>query len=295
MHASERASTPPGLPAEISPSRGNGTRLGAGWTGKRVARIDIRTYNLVDGPWQAGIEPTGMIARVNMVQILPRRRETSAHLTLKELAVVWAREQGFGIAKKEVSIPHRKFRLDAAACAPVRKAPSRTASSTLTEVLRAAVIFECKQARPDLRRDNLHRETLREKVRQLTERKVALESLLQLHLPHLANGEALFPEYDSYRLCENRHRGYQRLTNELRRTKAAIMGATKFDRLLQYRVANLHYLVVEDNLMAVEETPLGWGLLIRKENMLLLAQKPTWQDIGVVEQLIFLQRLALAR
>jgi hypothetical protein len=45
----------------------------------------------------------------------------------------------------------------------------------------------------------------------------------------------------------------------------------------------------------VEETPLGWGLLIRKENMLLLAQKPTWQDIGVVEQLIFLQRLALAR
>jgi hypothetical protein len=232
----------------------------------------------------------------DIMHILPRRRgETTAHLTLKELAVAWAREQGFSIAKKEVSIPHRKFRMDAAACAPIRKAPSRIASSALTKVLKAAVVFECKQSRPDLRRDNLHRETLREKVRQLTERKNALENLLQLHLPHLANGEALFPEFDSYRLRENRHRGYQKLTNDLRRTKAAIMGATKFDRLLQYRVANLHYLVVEENLMTVDETPLGWGLLIRKEDTLQLAQKPIWQDIGVVEQLIFLQRLALAR
>jgi hypothetical protein len=118
-----------------------------------------------------------------MVEILPRKRgETPAHLSLKEMAVAWAREQGFGIAKKEVSLPHRKFRVDVAACAPVRKAPPRTAPSVLTEVLKAAVIFECKQARPDLRRDSLHRETLREKVRHLTERKIALETLLQLHL-----------------------------------------------------------------------------------------------------------------
>jgi hypothetical protein len=231
-----------------------------------------------------------------MVEILPRRGgETPAHFSLKEMAVAWAREQGFGIAKKEVSIPHRKFRVDAAACAPVRKAPPRTAPSVLTEVLKAAVVFECKQARPDLRRDSLHRETLREKVRLLTERKIALENLLQLHLPHLANGESLFPEFDSYRLRENRHRGFERLSNDLRRTKAAIMGATKFDRLLQYRVANLHYLVVEENLMTVDETPLGWGLLVRRDNALQIAQKPTWQDIGVVEQLIFLQRLAFAR
>jgi hypothetical protein len=227
-----------------------------------------------------------------MVEILTRKRgETPAHLSLKEMAVAWAREQGFGIAKKEVSLPHRKFRVDVAACAHVRKAPPRTAPSVLTEVLKAAVVFEIKQARPDLRRDNLHRETLREKVRELTERKTALENLLQLHLPHLANGESLFPEFDSYRLRENRHQGYARLSNDLRRTKAAIMGATKFDRLLQYRVANLHYLVVEDNLMTVDETPLGWGLLVRRDNTLQIVQKPTWQDIGVVEQLIFLHHL----
>jgi hypothetical protein len=234
--------------------------------------------------------------RGKMVEILPSKRgETPAHLSLKEMAVEWAHEQGFGIAKKEVSLPHRKFRVDVAACAPVRKAPPRTARTVLTEVLKAAVVFECKQARPDLRRDNLHRETLREKVQKLTERKIALENLLQLHLPHLANGESLFPEFDSYRLRENRHQGYERLTNDLRRTKAAIISATKFDRLLQYRVANLHYLVVEESLMTIEETPLGWGLLVRRGNALQLVQKPTWQDIGVVEQLIFLQRLAMAR
>jgi hypothetical protein len=41
-----------------------------------------------------------------MVQIFPRRRgETPAHLSLKDMAVAWAREQGFGIAKKEVPSP----------------------------------------------------------------------------------------------------------------------------------------------------------------------------------------------
>ena len=57
-------------------------------------------------------------------------------------------------------------------------------------------------------------------------------------------------------------------------------------------MANLHYLVVEDDLLQAHEVPNGWGLLVRAGDELHLASKPVWQDINVEEQLIFLQRIA---
>ena len=114
---------------------------------------------------------------------------------------------------------------------------------------------------------------------------------MQIHLPHLANGEALFPEFDSYRLREHNHAGYKKLIRELRIAKNGIMAATKFDRLYRYRLANLHYLVAEEGLLEHQEIPIGWGLLIRKEESLELIIKPVWQAIGVEEQVVFLQRM----
>jgi hypothetical protein len=224
--------------------------------------------------------------------MLRRTGETERHLGLKALAAQWAMDQGLAFVAPEVSFPHRKFRVDVAACAPTRKVPSRKGVSHLSEVLKAAVVFECKQVRGDLVRDNKRRSLLSERLKTLEARRRTLESLLHLHLPHLANGEALFPEFDSYRLREHSHAGYQKLLREIRIAKRSVVDGTKFDRLRAYRVANLHYLVAEENLVESHEVPIGWGLLLRRGDSLELVCAPEWQMIGVEDQVVFLQRIS---
>ena len=222
----------------------------------------------------------------------PKRGETLSHAGLKSLVMAWARDQGMTIAAPEVSFPHLKFRVDVAACCPALKAPSRVPKTSINSVLKAAAVFECKQARGDLIRDNKRRNLISQRLKILEARKGQLEALLQVHLPHLANGESLFPEFDSYRLREYRHEGYRKLVKQIATTKSGIIDGTKFDRLFGYRLANLHYLVVEGELVEPHEIPTGWGLLVRRGDELELASKPAWQDIHVEEQLIFLQRIA---
>jgi hypothetical protein len=218
--------------------------------------------------------------------------ETTQHSSLKTLSIAWAREQGLSIAAPEVSFPHRKFRVDVAACCPARKAPSRLPTTSITSVLRAAAIFECKQVRSDLIRDNKKRDLLIRRLQVLETRRLHLESLLQVHLPHLANGESLLTEYDSYRLRECHHAGYRKLMREIALSKRGVITGTKFDRLFSYRLANLHYLVIEEELIGPHEVPTGWGLLVRRGENLQLVSRPLWQDISVEAQLIFLQRIA---
>jgi hypothetical protein len=218
--------------------------------------------------------------------------ETHAHATLKMLALQWAFEQGLTLAAPEVTFPHRRFRVDVAACAPERKVPARKPAASITCVLKGAAVFECKQVRGDLIRDNKRRAATAERLKALDARRTQLESLLHLHLPHLANGESLFPEFDSYRLRPYRHAGYRKLVRDIDTTRSALQLKTKFDRLLSYRLANLHYLVVEENIVQPHELPDGWGLLLRAGDRLELARKPAWQNIGVEHQLVFLQRIA---
>lgn len=133
---------------------------------------------------------------------------------------------------------------------------------------------------------------LSDRLKTLEARRQRLESLLHVHLPHLANGESLFPEFDSYRLREHTHTGYQKLLREIRLAKRGVLAGTKFDRLLGYRLANLHYLVAEESLIESHELPANWGLLVRRDDRLELVMKPVWQPIGVEEQLVFLQRIS---
>jgi hypothetical protein len=196
------------------------------------------------------------------------------------------------LAAPEVSFPHRKFRVDVAACAPTRKAPSRVPTKSVTSVLKAAAIFECKQARSDLIRDNKRRAMLASQLKTLEARRVKMESLLQVHLPSLANGESLLPEYDSYRFQEYRHNGHRKLIKSIALAKKGLVDGAKFDRLFSFGMANLHYLVVDQSILQPHEVPLGWGLLVRAGEELRLVSKPAWQDIPVEVQLIFLQRIA---
>ncbi len=118
---------------------------------------------------------------------------------------------------------------------------------------------------------------------------------MKVHLQHLAYVESLWPEFDCYRLESHRHAGYKKLLRELRQAKSAIIASTKFDRFFLYRLANIHYLVIEPDLVNLDEVPVGWGLLVRQGLELTLTQKPTWQDIDFQSQLFFLQRMAFAR
>ncbi len=219
--------------------------------------------------------------------------ETASHKLLKEMAVAWARAQGYVIAGKEVSLPHRRFRLDAAACVPVMKAPPKK-DAPLTKVLRAAVAFECKQCRPDLIRDSKRLQESRTKLEALLERKKKLESLLHVHLPHLCRGESLFPEFDAFNF-EQEHKGYREVIRQIRLIQSAITSSVKLDNLMRYRVANIHYLVVEPGLLEDHEVPAGWGVLERHDTDLVVRHKPGWQDIAVADQLLMLQRIAASR
>jgi hypothetical protein len=223
--------------------------------------------------------------------ILKKGGETARHVGLKALAAAWAAKEGMLLVAPEVSFPHRRFIVDVAACAPSRKVPSRKPVPHISSLLKAAAIFECKQVRSDLIRDNKRQARLSEKLISLEARRKELEALMQIHLPHLANGEALFPEFDSYRLREHKHAPYKKLMREINIAKGGVIEGTKFDRLYRYKMANLHYLVVEEGLLGDQEVPVGWGLLIRRGDSLDLAMKPIWQSIGIEEQAVFLQRM----
>ncbi|MEJ0001503.1 MAG: hypothetical protein WDO13_21650 [Verrucomicrobiota bacterium] len=218
--------------------------------------------------------------------------ETETHATQKLLALRWAVEQGLTLAAPEVSFPHRRFRVDVAACCPERKAPARRPPRDpgLDPQGARSLRMQAGARRPRPRQSRRARTA--DRLRRLDERRARLESLLHLHLPHLANGESLFPEFDSYRLRPHHHAGYHKLMREITAARRALQLKTKFDRLRAYGLANLHYLVVEERLIEPHELPAGWGLLVRSGERLELAARPAWQPIGVEHQLLFLQRIA---
>src|SRR2546423_14320193 len=127
-----------------------------------------------------------------------RRSETEAHARLKRLALLWAQANRYNACAAEVSLPQCRYRADVAAYR------SRIREQTVT------AIFECKQALPDLRRDNCETIGARERLRSLTRRRETLEKHLRIHYPTLRTGDSLFAEYDSHDFDAIGHRGYRR-------------------------------------------------------------------------------------
>ncbi|MEP6956164.1 MAG: hypothetical protein ABI883_05010, partial [Chthoniobacterales bacterium] len=75
-------------------------------------------------------------------RVVGARGETEAHRRLKRLAVLWAQTQGYSACAVEVTLPRCRYRADVAAYRARGDEPGAT------------VVFECKQVRSDLRRDN---------------------------------------------------------------------------------------------------------------------------------------------
>ncbi len=216
--------------------------------------------------------------------------ESTIHLNLKRLAIGWAQTQGFHIAAPEVSAPSLGgCRLDAAAYRPEHGPGSKK-----VERLGVTAIFECKQARADFLRDSRSREAILERLRKLHERKLVYEESMKLYYPTLRNGDCLFPDLDSYRFESSDYEPYNNLVAEIATLSRRLHAQTKFARLLQWRAANLHYVVAEPDVAQPHELPVGWGLLIRREGALELAVPAVWQDASEEQRWALLLRIAIS-
>jgi hypothetical protein len=211
-----------------------------------------------------------------------RRAETEAHVRLKRLALLWAQTNGYSACAAEVSLPQCRYRADVAAY-----------RSRLRERIVTA-IFECKQARPDLRRDNCETATTRERLRSLARRREILEKHLRVHYPTLRTGDSLFAEYDSHDFDAIGHRGYRRVLRESAALENRLFGGTKFECLVRYHCANLFFLVLPNDLFREMDVPAGWGVLVETGGTLDLVRNPAWHDNGAQARIRLLQRIAVA-
>ncbi|PYJ90014.1 MAG: hypothetical protein DME71_07550 [Verrucomicrobia bacterium] len=214
--------------------------------------------------------------------VTSRHAETAQHARLKRLALVWAQAQWFSASAMEVSLPKCRYRADVAAYRSQRRQIGST------------VIFECKQALCDLRRDNCDSEVARRRLEVICERRQILETHLRAHYPNLRNRDSLFPEFDPENFTAIGHRGYTRLSRELRALQNRLYDCTKFEKLIRYRCANLFFLVVTEELFREPEIPVGWGALVESKGALTLVRKPIWHDTTADDRVRFLQRIAVA-
>jgi hypothetical protein len=214
--------------------------------------------------------------------VAAHRAETDAHLRLKRHALLWAQANRYTACAAEVSLPQCRYRADVAAYR------ARLREQTVT------AIFECKQALPDLRRDNCETITTRERLRSLSQRREILEKHLRVHYPTLRTGDSLFAEYDSHDFDAIGHRGYRRVLRETTALQNRLYGGTKFECLVRYRCANLFFLVLPNELYRDAEAPAGWGVLAEMNDALELVRKPAWHDNLEKARVRLLQRIAMA-
>ncbi|MDQ6765863.1 MAG: hypothetical protein M3Z22_07185 [Verrucomicrobiota bacterium] len=215
-------------------------------------------------------------------RLSPKRGETEAHRRLKRLAVLWAQGQRYSACAVEVSLPQCRYRADVAA---YRHAGNGSG---------VAAIFECKQVRSDLRRDNCCSATTRARLQTVQKRREILEKNLRVHYPTLRAGESLFPEFDAHDFAALEHHGYRRVVRELGALQKRIRGGTKFECLTRYRCANVFFLVLPNELYDEAELPFGWGALTEVQGSLELQRKPAWHDSSAESRLRFLHRIATA-
>lgn len=206
--------------------------------------------------------------------------ETEAHLRLKRLALLWAQAHGYKICALEVTLPRCRYRADVAAYRQDRHGVGST------------IVFECKQARPDLRSDNGCAEAIRSRLEAVQHRRGILEKHLRIHYPASRVPDSLFAEFDSHNFGAIAHRGYRRVVREIGALQNRLFDGTKFEKLVRYRCANLFFLVLPGELFRESEIPLSWGALVERDGSLRLERKATHQELSDGQRLAFLECIA---
>lgn len=225
--------------------------------------------------------------------------ESARHRELKRLALRWAQLEGWSICAEEVALPHSSYRADLAAYRPATerlREPDPRDPSRQRIVTRAAVgltaVFECKQARSDFLKDSRASAALQAKLAKLAERRATLERTLRVHHPTLRSGETLFPEFDTAALEALEHATLQRVLAQIRTLQGQLYEGVKFEELVRYRCASACWLVAEPEVFTPGEVPLGWGLLVRQGEALVVQQKPALLECHERTRLALLQRIA---
>ena len=222
--------------------------------------------------------------------------ESEAHLGLKRLSLAWAQCQGFRIAAAEVSVPSLGgCRLDAAAYRTefTQQRDTVTKRSVKMPCLGATAIFECKSSRADFLKDSRCEEQITARLRKLHEQRALYEASMQTHFPTLRQGESLFPEFDAYSFETAGFEPYDKILAQIRTLSRRLHAQTKFDKLLRWKAANVHYVVAEPNVLRPHELPAGWGLLVRREQALELVTKAVWQEASEHSRWQLFLRIAL--
>ena len=158
--------------------------------------------------------------------------ESEIHRLLKEQAFLWAYDRGFRCCAMEVRAPRSRFRVDVAAIRLDRLHGESTVA-----------VFECKQSREDLDRDNQRHSELKAKLKTLQERRDKLECLLAVHYPSLRTSDSLFPEWATFDFSAIDHAAYRQTVQKIACIQRQLFENTKFDLMTGYKLGNLHYLV----------------------------------------------------
>src|SRR5436305_14742815 len=101
-------------------------------------------------------------------QVVHGGGETAAHKQLKRQTLLWAQARGLTACAAEVTLPKCRYRADV-----VAYRPANTGGTT--------AVFECKQARCDLRRDNCCSSITRSRLETVSRRREILEENLRIH------------------------------------------------------------------------------------------------------------------
>jgi hypothetical protein len=211
-----------------------------------------------------------------------RTGESAMHRRLKEQVFLWAYDRGFRCCAVEVRAPRSSYRIDVAGIRSDRKQQESIVA-----------IFECKQRREDLFRDNRRQSELKSSLLALQDRREKLERLLAVHRPSLRTSDSLFPEWATFDFTAIDHQGYNQTIQKIVRIQRQLLENTKFDLITRYRLANLHYLVTPPGLLDNREVPLGWGLLEVHGNEK-IAEKLVPALFKGIETLQWLDRIAKA-
>jgi hypothetical protein len=225
------------------------------------------------------------------------RSETDEHKELKLLSVSWAQAECYTCCGFEIRLPDSGYRADVAAYRPESEIASVIfEGKTLRRrqaVLGATAVFECKQARADLLKDSCPSAKTTARLKTLHEKRATMERLLKVHHPWAANGESLFPEFDTFNFEALNHNGYRKVRREIAAAQNGLFFKNKFEELVRYNCANLFYLVATEGIIEDYELPLDWGLLVKTGDALMLKQRPVWHDASPASRLAILQRIAV--
>ncbi len=156
---------------------------------------------------------------------------------------------------------------------------------------------DARPSRADLLRDCRNSISLLARMKKLTEARNEMERQLRISHPSLLNGDGLWPEYESAAFARSDHPAYLILVKTFATLSRQLHGETKMENLFKWNAANLHYLVVEPDLVADHEISVGWGLLVREGNRLDLRLRPEFKEVKEITEegrLAFLHRVAAA-